>query len=288
MVWSHGFSEENVGFKPKFHFKVSGGFLYAAIGDMNKHLNSMDAYYRNYYGELASGEIKSLNNGASDFEVEIMRDLSRKLRLGLGVSVPIHLENESRFYGAAIDVYRVDHEKIFRPEIKVWMPAKLSLYYSIFSKSRMNLYFYSGISLYSVKMNEERLQFNTYPSGSVYYNTAYIKVKKKLSPGWQAGLSFEYDLLRNLSLVGELEGHVARISHLKGGVEWTTNYGGESTFGDSGELYFYGSPDSYYEISIGAPPHLMIIEPLPPGYVERPARLDMSRFSIRFGLKISL
>ncbi|HRD03073.1 MAG TPA: hypothetical protein PLP57_10610, partial [Candidatus Saccharicenans sp.] len=76
-----GESEDSSPFKPGLHLKLTGGFTQSTIGDMNDHLNSMNNYLVNYYGQLATGQIKTLNTDKSDFQFEVLWDLSRKFKL---------------------------------------------------------------------------------------------------------------------------------------------------------------------------------------------------------------
>ena len=57
-----GEPENSSRFKPGLHLKLTGGFTQSTIGDMNDHLNSMNKYLVDYYGQLATGQIRALNS----------------------------------------------------------------------------------------------------------------------------------------------------------------------------------------------------------------------------------
>ena len=96
---------------------------------MNTHLHSLNDYYRRYYQTEGSGEIRTLR-WSNEWELERSRTLLRN-QVGLATNLA-RLKNESTFLGADVREYRIDHEIIFRPQINVVAPVRLSVYYSSF------------------------------------------------------------------------------------------------------------------------------------------------------------
>ncbi len=200
-------SEERKSFKPRFSIKLTAGGGYVAIGDMNKHLDSMNNY-KDYSGVSmsdVSGKIEKLNNWSNDWELELKIDASPKIGFGIATSF-FHRRNQSSIYAYQVPEFGRDYEMIFEPEIKVIMPLGLNLYYSIYSGSKLNVFINSGIGWYSGKMTENKISNFIYPLGDVYFDNRYWEVENNLSLGFRGGVGFEYSLIKNLALVVELQG----------------------------------------------------------------------------------
>ena len=281
------FGEQAKKFKPGFHLKVAGGVFNAAIGDMNTHLRSMNEYLRAYYQEEASGETKALSRWANEWQLEALWDISPKFRWGLAVVPFTRFKNESTFFGADVREYRIDHEISFKPEIKLTVPAMLSVYYSVYSSSRLNFFVHTGIGLYLATMKEEYNRNYIYPRGDVYYNRRFWSVESKANFGFHGGISLEYGLGRNMAFVCELQGRYVRVKDLRGQVEYTTNFGSGRPIGEGGVLHFFGSSASYFDLDIPLPFHLGIPNE-DDEYVERKAILNLNGFSLRFGLRVRI
>jgi len=282
-----GTSEEPKRFKPGFHLKLTGGCFQAAVGDMNTHLGSMNDFYRKHYQVEGSGEIKTLGHLSNEWQMEALWDISPKIRYGLAISHFTHFQNKSVYRYADIQAYRIDREVIFEPEIEVAVPARLSLYYSVYSAPRLSVYVHSGIGLYSARMKERMSAKLVYPLGDLYYSDRSWSAEKKAAFGWHGGISAEYNLGRNLALVADLQGRYLKMDDLRGEVEYTTNLGTGLTIGEGGSLHFFGSPEGYYDMDIPLPVHWHIVY----GnwqYIERKAVLDLSGFSFRIGIRIRI
>ena len=279
-----GFSEERQSFKPRFSIKLTAGGGYVAIGDMNKHLDSMNNY-KNYSGismSDVSGKIEKLNNWLGDWELELKIDASSKIGFGIATSF-FHRRNQSSIYAYQVPEYGRDYEMIFKPEIKVIMPFGLKLYYSIYSGSKLNVFINSGIGLYLGKMTENKITNSIYPLGDVYFDNRYWEVENKRSLGFQGGVGFEYSLIKNLALVVELQGRHIRIGNLVGTVKYETNFGSGRTIKMGGTLHFF-EMGYYHDLDIPLPIYIPEIEPP----IERNAVLDLSGFLLRIGIRIKL
>ena len=278
------FSEERQSFKPRFSIKLTAGGGYVAIGDMNKHLDSMNNYKDMPGTSMSnvSGKIEKLNNWSSDWELELKIDVSPKIGFGIATSF-FHRRNQSSIYAYQVPEFGRDYEMIFEPEIKIIMPLGLNLYYSIYSGSKLNVFINSGIGWYSGKMTENKIQNFIYPLGDVYFDNRYWDVENNLSLGFHGGVGFEYSLIKNLALVVELQGRYIRIGNLGGTVKYETNFGSGLTLVESGTLHFF-EYSYYYDLDIPLPIHIFPeIE-----RIERNAVLDLSGFSLRIGIRIKL
>ena len=279
-----GFSEERQKFKQRISIKLTAGGGYVAIGDMNKHLDSMNGY--KYYSGVSisdvSGKIEKLSNQSNDWELELKIDASPKIGFGFATSF-FHRRNQSSIYAYQVPEFGRDYKMIFEPEIKVIMPVGLNLYYSIYSGSKLNVFINSGIGWYLGKMTENMTENFIYPDGDVYFNNRYWEVENNLSLGFHGGVGFEYNLKKNLALVVELQGRYLRIGNLEGTVKYETNFGTGLTIGEGGTLHFF-EMGYYYDLDIPLPAHLF-----PPlEHIERNAVLDLSGFLLRIGIKIKL
>jgi hypothetical protein len=277
-----GSAQEKQSFKPGFHIKLTGGPFQAAIGDMNTHLGSMDGYYRRYYQSEGSGEIRRLG-WSSEWQMELLWDASSKIRWGLATHFS-RLKNESTFLGAYVQEYRIDHEIVFRPQIDVVAPLRLSVYYSVYSNRKINILLHSGFGVYSAKMKEEHIRNFIYPDGDVYYDNRSWSVKSRPSFGLHGGVSAEYGLGRNLALVAELQGRYLKINDLRGSVKYTTNFGMGWPIVEGGSLHFFAMGEDYYDLDIPLPAHAMVYGL--PQYLERKAVLNLSGLSFRVGIRV--
>lgn len=279
-----GFSEERQKFKQRISIKLTAGGGYVAIGDMNKHLDSMNGYkyYRGVSISDVSGKIEKLSNQSNDWELELKIDASPKIGFGFATSF-FHRRNQSSIYAYQVPEFGYDYKMIFEPEIKVIMPVGLNLYYSIYSGSKLNVFINSGIGWYLGKMTENMHENFIYPLGDVYFNNRYWEVEYSSSLGFRGGVGFEYNLKKNLALVVELQGRYLRIGSLEGTVKYETNFGSGLTIGDGGTLHFF-EMSYYYDLDIPLP--IRLFPPLE--LIERNAVLDLSGFLLRIGIKIKL
>lgn len=280
-----GYSEGQKSPYPRLSLKLTGGTRYTAIGDMNMHLQSMNNYYLHEQSWAGvSGKIEKLNNWSGDWQVELRIENSSKMSFGLAASF-FQRRNQSAIYAADVHEYRIDRQFIFKPEIKVIMPLGLNLYYSLYSRSRLNIFVNGGIGWYLAKMKEDKTGKAIYPLGDIYFDRRFWEVKNNKSFGFQGGVGMEYSFIRNLALVAELQGRFLRIGHLTGNVKYETNYGTGMTITEGGHLHFFGSPD-YYDLDIPLPFHFQDTDKI--HYIERDAILDLSGFSFRIGIRIKL
>lgn len=170
------FAEKQRSLWPIPSIKLTGGGRYTAIGDMNTHLNSMNYIY-NLDWSGVSGKIENLNNWSEDWEVELKIDLSPQIAFGLAASI-FQRRNQSSIYAYEVDAYRIDRQFIFKPEIKIIMPLGFNLYYSVYSKSRLNVFINAGLGCYLAKMKETFIQNAIYPLGDIYFDNRFWEGEK--------------------------------------------------------------------------------------------------------------
>jgi opacity protein-like surface antigen len=280
------YAGERDGVGSRFSLKLAGGARYAVVGDLNEYLDSF-----NQRADIC-GKVAELSNWASDWEVELMMRLSSRFSLGLASSGFFNKKNPSSifFYGGAVvdpETTKSDSRIEFIPEIEAAMPLGLNLYHSLYSGSRMNLLVNLGLGWYIGKMSDNYIASYFQSDGKIYFGTYYQSVENNFSLGFQGGLGLEYGFTDELALVVEVQGRFARIGSLKGKKCAMTN-GGLSE--QTGTLYYYkwawfGTGPWY--------PRLSVSEPPPEGGIGsfkdvREARLDLSGFALRIGLRMRL
>ena len=287
-------AEERKPFKSRFSLKLIGGGGYAAVGDMNSHLKSIDKnetfeYWRTHDPASISGEVKTLNNWGYDFELELMMKLSRKFSIGIAVSAPIKRSNESTLSFPAREERGVGPQTIkmsYRPEIKLSIPIKLSLYYSWLSKSRLKAAIGAGIGYYPSSISEY-YKHTEFPFGSTFLETfseTYDWHAKGRYPfGFHGGIGLEFILNEEFSLVADIQGRYVRIGDLRGEREYRQS---DEILKVEGILIYYsrwdGGIDSSYD-------ELDIISTFEEGGDNaRKAILDLGGFSMRLGIKVNL
>jgi len=271
---------------PKFSLKLTGGTRYAAGGDLNEYLDSF-----NQRPDIC-GKVGKLANWSNDWEVELRIRLSSRIELGLATSGFFNKKNPSSIfqYGGDIgdpEIIKSDSRIEFVPEIKAAMPLGLNLYYSLCPASRINLFVDLGLGWYAGKMTKKYIDTTFQSDGGTYFGTLYWSVDNDFSLGFQGGLGLEYGVTDELALVVELQGRFARISSLKGKMRVMSN---NSLSEGTGTLYYYqwawfGTGPWYRELLVNENP--------PEGAFfsvkdVREARLDLSGFALRIGLRVRL
>jgi opacity protein-like surface antigen len=270
----------------RFSLKFSGGARYAVVGDLNEYLDSF-----NQRADTC-GKVAEVANWASDWEIELRMRLSSRFSLGLASSGFFSKKNPSSifFYGGAVvdpETTKSDSRIEFIPEIEAAMPLGVSLYYSLYSGPRMNLLVNFGLGWYTGKMSDNCIASDFQSDGKIYFGTFYQSVENNFSLGFQGGLGLEYGFTDELALVVEVQGRFARISSLKGKECVMVN---NSLSEHTGTLYYYkgawfGTGPWYPQLSVSETP--------PGGGIGsfkdvREARLDLSGFALRLGLRMRL
>lgn len=284
-VFRPAFSEQQQPFKPGLHLRLSSGRSQMKIGDMNDHLNSLNAYYH-LIGPLTTGQVDPLGTEKAGFQGELILDISRRFSFGLATSFIPSNRRESFITGPSLGDWTTTLDRTYRPELEVWAPIKASVYFYPYSSPVLRVALYSGLTVFTPKMKEEQIFCYRYANGDIYYDNRYWETDRQALAGWHLGAQLEFGLFKNLSLIASVEGCLAKDSSLSG--SYKISQGSTPTVVDSGtgDLYFYGSPNYYYyDLMIGLP----IVAEDDGGYaVTRKASLDLSGFSFQVGFKVRL
>jgi opacity protein-like surface antigen len=273
------FSQDSANSIAPFSLRLSGGGIWAAIGDMNTHLASLGQRYPQLSG--VSGGIEKLHRLSGDWEIELRVETKTRFAFGFAASYT-QGGNTSSLSGHTENGY--DSKIVVNPETRIIMPLGLRVYYSVYSHDMLKVYLVGGAGWYSARM-KEAYEFNAiYPLGDIYYNKRYWDAKNNHTLGFVGGMGLEFRISKHLSFTTELQARSLMINEFLGAVRYETNYGGGLTFGETGTLHFFSMGD-YYDIDVPLPIHF---DAAAVQDVERNARLDLSGVALRIGVKVGL
>lgn len=273
---------------------MSSGLSYLKIGDINTHLESGNVKHLDiaqYFNGSRDGELKKIEIG-SNSEIELAFNISSRLRIYFSSGyVYAKKESISGFEVTPPAFYDVDFT--FAPRISTRaIPLKLGFCYVIPISSRMKLFTNCGTGYYFVKTNYYWEQIETWTSedGSLFADLREIvewNLKSK-GTGYHAGIGFEYTIAKNLALILEVQGRSAMIKGLKGTEMFLGSGYSESFYG---AVYYYEKKDpiteKYYAglVFYKEKPDFL---PSPEYRNIRDAKLDMSGYSLKIGIRIRL
>lgn len=282
---------ERLNFIQRFGIKMSSGFSYLIVGDINNHLesgNEMHMDYAQYFNGEKKGELRKIRHG-SDSEVELTFDIASRLRIGLASGyIYGRRDSSSGFEVSPPGFYDVDFT--FSPRISISaVPIKLGVYYILPFSSKATLFINAGIGYYFAKTNFYWKEREIWAEdGSPVFDIREM-VEWDLSSkgsGYHGGIGFEYNFTRNLVLVIEAQGRYARIKKLKGDEIYVGTGYAEQNY--HGAMYYFEKKDlitdKYYS-------RLAFYKEKPdnPDYRNiRNAELDLSGFFLRIGIRIRL
>jgi opacity protein-like surface antigen len=191
------FSEEKRG-KLRLSIKLTGGWGYTLIGDINTHLESLNNIET---FESATGEITKLKNWSPDWEAELRLNISRSFGISLATSGVINQKNESHLVTMGPGIWGGwTGTFIFKPEAKARMPVKLGMYYNFPIISRINVFSTAGIGYYSASISKYTKFHEIVSSpGESYWMSQYWKTDYKANLGFHGGIGMEYSLTKNIA-----------------------------------------------------------------------------------------
>lgn len=282
---------ERLNFIQRFGIKISSGFSYLIVGDINNHLesgNEMHMDYAQYFNGEKKGELRKIRHG-SDSEVELTFDIASRLRIGLASGyIYGRRESSSGFEVSPPGFYDVDFT--FSPRISInAVPIKLGVYYILPFSSKATLFINAGIGYYFARTNFYWKQREIWTEDGSMVVDIREMVEWDLSSkgsGYHGGIGFEYNFTRNLALVIEAQGRYARIKKLKGDEIYVGTMYAEQNY--YGAMYYFEKKDvitdKYYS-RLG----FYKEKPDNPDYRNiRNAELDLSGFFLRIGIRIRL
>jgi hypothetical protein len=285
---------------PKVSLKLSGGAGILNVGDINKVLKSLsdNQVLRNLRKDNPDNEpdrshvegyLKALRNTYTTWEAELRLDLSPRMGFSISTFSPIHRENRNSLTYTYVGLFGPEVTTwTYRPEFRVSSPLIFNFHYTLKSGARRTIFFNAGIGRYSGKMSVYLNYEQFYPAGGSYVEEIDCKTQAKSSLGFHAGVSLEYALLKNLALVIDMRGSFVTIRNFIGVMDWENNFG--QKYSTIGYLYYFLMFDEFAGLGYRG---LEVWERPPDFDVRslsniRKARLDLSGYSLRVGIKLGL
>ena len=248
-------------------------------------------------GAYATSEVKKLDNWNEAWEAELRFNITRNIGLGIAVSNPLHLSNESEIslYSRYSDPPgMLAGSFLSRPDIRQRIPIELRVHYSLPLFSRMEVLFGLGCGIYSGKM-KEALEYGINGISETWWHRSNWETSWKSAIGFHGGLGAEYSLSRQLALVIEVQYRHAKIRNLQATINIDSNRLPFSFYYDEqGTLYVWawgeagplGVSSREFFAWAGNPPEysgtLLFGESI------GKAILDLSGLSLKLGIRINL
>jgi hypothetical protein len=284
------FPKEGAHFLPRFSIKITKGWgPDLRIGDMNTHLESFNnmgtfLYYRQNEPELISGEIETLDGVVPDWNLEFRLDISRRIGLALGTSMPYQKANDSTIDWTMLVGQRMVYT--IRPRIQVLPPVIWSVYYDLLPNSRFGIQLNLGGGLYLVRMSEYyNIELTLPPQEPAWWRWTWA-TDICGTIGAHVGVEIDIPITKAIALVTEFQGWYARVNKLYGSLLEETIYGGYDEY--RGPLYFFTRSDDYTgdRYAVIQTAYVGPIWDFPANV--RLSSFDLSRYSFRIGIKFKL
>lgn len=290
-----GFSEEIS--MPKWSLKLTGGASHLAVGHLNESLASISEILLSGGGGVYStSEVKRLNNWNIAWEVELNVHISRRIGIGIGVSNPLQLSNESNI---SINSWYADPPGslvgsfVSRPDIRYRIPMTINVHYSLPIFSRTDILFSAGGGYYSGSM-KEALDYTISDGSDTRWHRSNWESMSKSALGFHGGIGAEYSFSNRLAIVVDVQYRQAKIRNLQTTLNIDSNLLPESfIYDEHGTLYLWvwgeegplGLTSKEFYVWQGNPPEYGGVLF---GHSMGKAILDLSGFSLKLGIRIRL
>jgi len=252
---------------------VTAGPKYSLLGDINKGKNG----YLDIWADLlrsSGGAVidnkRPVHLGLS-YSVDFFLALDTAYSVGLGVGY-VRARNRSEVLISFTDG-RPETSAVVETSVES-VPIRLNILRHFHLTRSLNAFVKGGLELHNAKF-----QSSSWPAGP---GDSHRQKAHSIGIGLLYGAGLEIKAVRHVALVFEAQGNYAKI----GGFSGTRDSGGSS-------LPYEVKGDLYFEDMTSIPPDfektyplLVIYENKPAGDRVRPARVDLSGFSLSVGLKI--
>ncbi len=215
--------------------------------------------------------------------------------MGIAASNAVHLSNETRITLFSYFTDPVGSEAgsfSAYPEIQMRLPIKLSVYYLLPLRSRIDLFISGGVGAYSGRMAESMDYELTDDIGAVYYRSQW-ETQWKSAIGAHVGLGIEYHLSARLALVVDAQYRLAKIGNFTAAMNAESNlWWHPRNYDPEGRLYRWGWGEDG-PMGLGYE-ELIVWSGTPPVYNPRDGSafgkvtLDLSGLSLRLGFRLGL
>lgn len=263
--------------KKKFEFKLTGGFTYMVIGDLNDHLVDWNKTRRRSI-EGAGGTILKESqplHWGGEFIGELLYnfDNSFTVSIGIGYIRGSHTDSAETLLDTVTG--KNDHDTRVSA-----VPVRIGGVYSIPISNKTRISLGTGLGYYCSKFEKF---YRREPGDGYWINSDFSGKGGGL--GFDGTIGFEYSVSNNIALVVEGQGRYAKVSGISGSRDRIDSNGwSDSIVGDYYTLEREREPGIWSRV-------FNIAEEAPSGEGIRNVRdgvIDLSGFTIRIGLKIGL
>ena len=256
-----------------FSIRFTGGINYSLLTDLNDGIEGLNNFWHDFLtllGYSIEGKVKPVHLGlnlGSDFII----NLNPRIGVGLGIKY-IHTSKKGKinFTNGSEGSWTI------KPDIKA-IPLELSLFLLFPATEKANFTLNIGTGFYTVRLNynwkfEEKSGEWTEITGEAKGNCF----------GFHGGAGFEYNILKNLAFIFEIQGRYAKTGTLEGSEEFKENTGW--SYKEEGKLYYWKEKSERGKYTFVA-----IRKNLPSGPAisnGREAKINLSGVNIIAGIKI--
>lgn len=261
----------------KLGFKLTGGWTYLVVGDLNAHNTDWNATRRRTV-EAASGVVIS-ENQELHWGGEISGDFFYYLSPGFALSVGTGYTFGKKADSAETRTGGITGLNTMDTNVSA-VPIRAGGTWFIPVSKRARISLSAGLGFYFAKFD----RYYRRESGDGYWINSDFTGKGE-GVGFDGGVGFEYSISNKVAIVIEGYGRYARIS----GIEGTRARNDSNGWSDSIEGSYYGL-EREREPNIWSRVFNIATEP-PGGEGTRNVRdgvIDFSGFSLRIGLKLGL
>ena len=276
----------------RFSLIWSGGVEFITVGDMNTSFESWAHTLPSRTTADTKLRAMKIDEWSITWEAELRFDLSRKIALGLALSNPFSKTKISSFplYDPASDDPDPVGTIASDAFIDVRSPIRISTYYTLPLSPKTNLLFGMGVGYYSGRM-QEALDLEYFAG---WHRSAW-QTERVSALGYHGEVSFEYFLSKRLSMILNAQLRRAVLTDFPATMDLDTNMVPTGFYFDQSGTLYLARWDEDGPMGVGTQAfYVWTTEPVGPvggmfgARSHGPARLDLSGFSLRVGLKVSL
>lgn len=282
----------------RLSFKLSGGLRLTGVGDLRDHIGALDDYLHSFCGgyNYLPGQLDRPGVWGPDVAFDVRFDLGRRLSFGIGIGFMKTTDHSASFGigdfsggGPVLDARTIT--TYLRSDIRS-IPVQADISRSWPLSRNLSLTAGAGVAVYFSSVKLER-RMGIHP---VFYVVEELVIRPHLDDlfslrgigiGPLGKVGLELKISRPLALVLEVEGRYAKTTRLKGFQE----YSYYSPLND--EYYVNGEIEGTLQIGTSDKTVMGLTNDFPdlsvtPSETMRKARLDLSGFSCRLGLRLRL
>ncbi len=270
----------------KISFRLQGGWNYISGGDVNRGTQAWFDYgVANW--PVQQGGYRAVHKG---YEVggDIIFELTPRFGIGIGGGY-MRISRASQM-SLLHDEPSLPSGGVVAEPILSAVPIRAGVFLTLPLSRKINFVADGGLSYYFRARYRDQMA-SVISMGDILTTYKCITTRaedKTLPVGFQAGIGFEYELVRKVFLCLNARGRYARLGGWKGSSKleiWEYNDEDVTTISEEGTLYYESVPE------LTRTPRLIMVQSSPPdgpGGKPRQAAIDFSGVSLQFGIRIRL